>query len=192
MKAIEFKDAASQRVYNSYIARCKRVVKILSVQDQEECLMEVNSYIYEYINDHHEDEMTGLLNILDRLGDPEITLREVVASKKIDQAIKTYNIKYLFQALFLNLRNGVAYILLAFMTVLLVTFPVLIVMKLITPSKTGIWVGPHTFFLGIISGKPDGIREIAGNYFIPIVIVLSILLYLLIITILKAIRKKKP
>lgn len=192
MKAIEFKDPASQRVYNSYIARCKRVVKILSVHDQEECLMEVNSYIYEYINDHHEDEMTGLLNILDRLGDPEITLREVVASKKIDQAIKTYNIKYLFQALFLNLRNGAAYILLAFMTVMLVTFPVLIVMKLITPSKTGIWVGPRTFFLGIVSNKPDGIREIAGNYFIPIVIVLSILLYLLIITILKAIRKKKP
>jgi uncharacterized membrane protein len=192
MKAIEFKDPACQRVYNSYIERCKRVVKILSVQDQEECLMEVNSYIYEYINDHHEDEMTGLLNILDRLGDPEITLREVVASKKIDQAIKTYNIKYLFQALFLNLRNGAAYILLAFMTVLLVTFPVLIVMKLIAPSKTGIWVGPHTFFLGIISNKPDGIREIAGNYFIPIVIVLSILLYLLIITILKALRKKKP
>lgn len=191
MKAIEFKNPASQRVYNSYIERCKRMVKILSIQDQEECLMEVNSYIYEYLNDHHEDEMTGLLNILDRLGDPEITLKEVVASKKIDQAIKTYNIKYLLQALFLNLRNGAAYILLAFMTVLLVTFPVLIIMKLVLPSKTGIWVGPHTFFLGIVDNKPEGIHEVAGNYFIPIVIILSVLLYFLIIYILKAIRKKK-
>ncbi|SFW27875.1 DUF1700 domain-containing protein [Chitinophaga sancti] len=192
MKAIEFKDPASQRVYNNYIARCKRVVKILSEQDQEECLMEINSYIYEFINDHHGDEMTGLLNILDRLGDPEITLKEVVASKKIDQAIKTYNIKHLFQALFLNLRNGVAYVLLAIMTVMLVTFPVLIVMKLIMPAKTGLWVGPYTFFFGIVHNNPAGIHEIAGNFFIPLVIILSILLYFLIITILKAIRKKKP
>jgi len=72
MKAIEFKNPASQRVYNNYINRCKRVVQILSKEDQEECLMEVNSYIYEYITDHREDEMTALLNILDRLGDPEI------------------------------------------------------------------------------------------------------------------------
>lgn len=192
MKAIEFKDPASQRVYNSYIGRCKRVVKILSVQDQEECLMEINSYIYEYMNDHQEDEMTGLLNILERLGEPEITLKEVVAGKKIDQAIKTYNIKYLFQALFLNLRNGVAYILLAFMTMMLVTFPVLIVMELISPEKTGLWVGPRAFFFGIVDSHPEGIREVAGNYFIPLMIVLSILFYFLIISILKAIRKKKP
>ena len=191
MKPIEFKNPASQRVYNSYIERCRRVVKLLSQQDQEECLMEVNSYIYEYVNDHSGDELTALLNILDRIGDPEITLREVVASKKIDQAIKTYNIKYLLQAIFLNLRNGVAYILLAFMTVLLVTFPVLIIMKLVNPSQTGIYVGPHAFFLGI-TDTPEKFHEIAGNYFIPIVIVAGILLYFLIIYILKAIRKKKP
>jgi len=191
MKAIEFKNPASQRVYNSYIERCKRVVRLLSKQDQEECLMEVNSYIYEYINDHTDDEMTALLNILDRIGDPEITLKEVVASKKIDQAIKTFNIKHLLQALFLNLRNGVAYILLAFMTVMLVTFPVLIVMKLINPSQTGIWVGPGAFFLGM-TNQPTRFHEISGHFFIPIVIILGVLLYFLIIYILKAIRKKKP
>lgn len=191
MKAIEFKQPASQRVYNSYIERCKRVVKLLSKQDQEECLMEINSYIYEYINDHSDDEMTALLNILDRIGAPEITLREVVASKKIDQAIRTFNIKYLLQALFLNLRNGVAYILLALMTVLLLTFPVLIVMKLVNPAQTGIWVGPGTFFFGI-TDNPARFHEISGAFFIPIVIILGVLLYFLIIYILKAISKKKP
>lgn len=191
MKAIEFKTPASQRVYSNYINRCKRVVHILSKTDQEECLMEVNSYIYEYITDHREDEMTALLNILDRLGDPEITLKEVVASKKIDQAIKTFNIKYLLQALFLNLRNGIAYILLSIMTIMLVTFPILIVMEMIKPAITGIWVGPHSFFFGV-AVKQEGLREIAGNYFIPIAIVCCVLLYFLIIYILKVIRKKKP
>jgi uncharacterized membrane protein len=191
MKVIEFKNPASQRVYNSYIERCKRVVRLLSQQDQTECLMEVNSYIYEYINDQSGDEMTALLNILDRLGDPEITLKEVVATKKIDQAIKTFNIKYLLQAIFLNIRNGAAYILLAFMTVMLVTFPVLIVMKLINPAQTGIWVGPGTFFFGTTEST-DKFHEISGHFFIPIVIILGVLLYLLIIYILKAIRKKKP
>ena len=101
MKLIQFNDAATQRVYQNYINRCKRVVNILSAEDQEDCLMEVNSYIYEYTqNQRNEPEMTSLLNILERMGDPEITLKEVVAGKKIDQAVKTFNLKHLVQAIF--------------------------------------------------------------------------------------------
>jgi hypothetical protein len=192
MKAIEFSNPASQRVYNNYINRCKRVVHILSKNDQEECLMEVNSYIFEYMQEHRQqDETTTLLNILDRIGDPEITLREVVAGKKIDQAVKTYHIKHLLQALYLNLRNGFAYILLLILTLLLLTFPVLIVVKLIDPVHTGLWTGPRAFFLGI-TDDDNRLTELLGNWFIPVLTITGTLLYFAIINILKALRKKKP
>jgi uncharacterized membrane protein len=192
MKLIEFKNTDTQRIYNDYINRSKRAVKILSDEDQEDCLMEINSYIYEYIqNNPQEQELTAMLNILERLGDPEITLKEVVATKKIDQAVRTFNIKHLMQALLLNLRNGVVYIILFLMVLFGVCFPILIVLKLIYPEKTGLYVGEHTFFFGITTPK-EGVSEILGNWFIPVVILLSVIFYFIIIFLLKLVKTKKP
>ena len=192
MKLIEFKDAATQRVYQNYINRCRRVVEILSAEDQEDCLMEVNSYIYEYTQNHQNDsEMIPLLNILERMGDPEITLKEIVAGKKIDQAVKTFNLKHLVQALFLNLKNGIVYVILAFMTLLLVSFPILIVMEILYPQETGLHVGGRTFIFGITNQREEGVSEVLGDGFIPVVIVLGIAFYFIIIFLLKLIKNKK-
>lgn len=191
MKPIEFKNQASQRVYNDYMNRCKRVIKILSDSDQQECLMEVNSYIYEYVNNHqHEEELTALLNIIERLGAPEVTLKEVVAGKKISQAVRTFNLKHLIQALLLNLRNGIAYIILFIMTLTLLCFPVVIILEIINPVKTGLWVGKGHFVFGQVLPQA-GVNEVLGNFFIPVVILLGILLYFLIIFLLKLVKSKK-
>jgi len=191
MKLIEFKNPDTQRIYNDYINRSKRAVKILSAEDQEDCLMEINSYIYEYIqNNPQEQELTAMLNILERLGDPEITLKEVVATKKIDQAVRTLNAKHLMQALLLNLKNGIVYIILFIMTLLGVCFPILIVMKLIYPESTGLYMGKNTFFFGTME-KKEGISEVLGDWFIPVVILLSVLFYFIIIFLLKLVKNKK-
>jgi uncharacterized membrane protein len=191
MKLIEFKNTDTQRIYSDYINRSKRAVKILSAEDQEDCLMEINSYIYEYIqNNPQEQELTAMLNILERLGDPEITLKEVVAAKKIDQAVRTFNVKHVMQALLLNLKNGVVYIILFIMALLGTCFPILIILKIIYPEATGLYVGENTFFFGIMS-KRDGISEVLGNWFIPVVILLSILFYFIIVFLLKLIKNKK-
>jgi uncharacterized membrane protein len=192
MRPIEFKSSTAQRVYNDYLTRCRRQVNILSEADQEDCLMEVNSYIYEYLQNHqNEDETTALLNILERLGSPDVTLKEVVAAKKIDQAVKTFNLKHLIQALALNVRNGAFYVVLSIMTVLLVSFPVLIILKIMYPDKTGLFVGPGHFFFGIME-KKEGVSEVLGGGFIPVVVVLGFLLYFIIIFLLKLVTNKKP
>lgn len=191
MKLIDFKNKNSQRIYTDYLNRSKQVLRLLSREDQEDSLMELNSYIFEYMQNHQsEDETTALLNILERLGSPEETLKEVVASKKIEQAVKTYNIKHLLVALFLNLRNGVVYVILFILTLLLVCFPILIVLEILYPEKTGLFVGPRTFFFGITFPQPD-VNEILGNAFIPVVILLGVIFYFLIIFLLKLVKNKK-
>jgi uncharacterized membrane protein len=191
MKAITFKHDTSQRIYNDYIGRCRRVISILSATDQEDCLMEVNSYIHEYIQNHQEDnETTALLNILDRLGSPETTLKEVVAAKKIDQAVKTFNLKHLVQALLLNLRNGIVYIILFLMTIFLISFPIAIVMELLYPKKTGLFVGKGHFFLGMIDEKLN-VPEVLGNWFIPVIILAGLIFYFIIIFLLRIVKNKK-
>ncbi|MCU0326508.1 MAG: hypothetical protein MUF45_14850 [Spirosomaceae bacterium] len=124
------------------------------------------------------------------MGSPEETLKEVVATKKIEQAVKTYNIKHLLVALFLNLSNGVVYVFLFILTLLLVCFPVLIVLEILYPDQTGLFVGSRTFFFGMIALRP-GIHEVLGNAFIPVVLTLGVIFYFFIIFLLKFIKHKK-
>lgn len=192
MKLIEFTNANAKRIYSDYIDRSKRVLRILSENDREDCLMELNSYIYEYLQNHHtEDETTALLNILERLGAPEITLKEVVAARKIDQAVKTFNLRHLIEALLLNLRNGVVYVILFILTLLLLCFPVLAVMELFHPDQTGLFIGEGAFFFGTQSGASVN-REVLGHAFIPVVALLGTASYFLIIFLLKLVKKNRP
>jgi len=192
MKLIEFTNTNAKRIYSDYIDRSKRVLRILSENDREDCLMELNSYIYEYLQNHRaEDETTALLNILERLGAPEITLKEVAAARKIDQAVKTFNLRHLIEALLLNLRNGVVYVILFILTLLLLCFPVLIVMELLYPDRTGLFIGEDAFFFGAQSGASDN-REVLGHAFIPVVVLLGAASYFLIIFLLKLVKKNRP
>lgn len=192
MKLIEFNDTNARRIYTDYINRSKRVLHILSEHDREDCLMELNSYIYEYLQNHRaEDETTALLNILERLGAPEITLKEVVAARKIDQAVKTFNLRHLIEALLLNLRNGVVYVILFILTLLLLCFPVLVVMELLYPDRTGLFIGGGSFFFGATADALDN-REVLGHAFIPVVVLLGGASYFLIIFLLKLVKKNRP
>ncbi|MBL0144395.1 MAG: hypothetical protein IPP48_00065 [Chitinophagaceae bacterium] len=131
-----------------------------------------------------------MLNVIDRLGLPEETLKEYVASKKITQAIKSLNPKILLQALFLNIRNGFIYIFLSLLFILLICFPILIILKIIYPKTVGCFVGKGTFYLGINNGQSN-YTEVLGNGFIPILILVAGILYFSIIVILKLIKQKK-
>lgn len=191
MKLIEFKTNSAQRIYNDYILRCKKTIKTLSESDKEECLLEINSHIYEYIQDHADrDELENLLNVLERLGLPEETLKEYVAAKKIDQAVKTLNPKHLIQALYLNIRNGLIYIFLSILGLFFCCFLLLIVFKIIYPENVGLFTGQGTFMLGHTT-SPEKMNEVLGYWFIPAMILASALLYFIIVFILKILKKQK-
>jgi uncharacterized membrane protein len=142
MKPIQFTDNSCQRVYDAYMLRCKRATRILSAPDSEEVMMEINSHIFEYMSEHPASpEMKTLLDILDRLGAPEDTLRDLVADKKVKQATTTYSPLHVLQALALNIGNGFIYILLSLLVLLLITFPVLAVLKIVVPDNVGFFTG---------------------------------------------------
>lgn len=185
MKPITFNDNSVQRVYNDYINRCSNFLKGLPEADKEESLMEINSYIFEYLEANKEvDQLTSLLNIIERLGAPEETLKEFVASKKVKQAVKTFNPLFLVQALYLNLKNGFIYSVLSILFLIIFILPILIILKLIYPKSVGCFVGDHSFYLGIINEQANTV-EILGNWFIPVIILVCLILYYVIILILK-------
>lgn len=192
MKLISFKDSSSQRVYNNYIERCKKVVKILSEQDREECLLEINSHIYEYVwANETGNEMQRLLDVLDRLGNPEETLKEVVAAKKIRQARKTFNPKHLFQALLLNVGNGLIYTVLFVLFLVLACFPVLMVLKVIYPDNVGLFISTNGFNgFGYLSNVNNA-NELLGNWFILVTAIIMAGLYFVVVFLLNGLKRLK-
>lgn len=131
MKLIEFENKNTREVYNDYIRRIERTTKSLSEKDREDVLMELNSYIYEYVQENRgKDEMANLLEIIKRIGAPEEVLPPVIADKKMEQATRTFNPKHVFKALVLNITNGFSFVIFSVLYLLLFCFGFLAVAKI--------------------------------------------------------------
>jgi len=191
MKNIEFKNAVAQHIYSDYFKRVEKNLKPLSEKDKAEFLMEINSHIFEAMHAFSEEnESENLLTILNKLGDPEDYLKAVVADKKLNEAVRTFNPRTVFQALVLNFKRGIIYSMFALMYLLLFTFVFLIIAKIIWPANTGLFYMNQQFHsLGFISNGHE-MDEVLGFWFIPLVALVTVLFYLLI-TVLFRLTKKK-
>ncbi len=188
MKPIVFKQTASQKIYDDYINRIKRMLSDLPNEDRLDVLMEFNSHIYESTDKSSEtSEVDDLMDVLEKLGSPEIVLVPLKAEKKLDQATRTFNPLHVFKAILWNIGNGISYIVFACLYLLLAGFVFCIFSKIWNPSEVGMFFKDGVLQnIGMYSGAAgDGVYEVLGNWFIPVMIVISILWYLLITMLLK-------
>lgn len=190
MKNIEFKNSLTQHIYNDYFKRVDKNIKLLSEKDKVEFLMEINSHIFEAMNAFSdENESENLLNVLNKLGEPEDYLKAIVADKKLNEAARTFNPKTVFQALVLNFKRGIVYSMFAVMYLFLFVFVFLIFMKIILPLKTGLFYMNGQFqAFGFVRNGND-LDEILDFWFIPLVALAAILFYLLITLLFRLIKK---
>jgi hypothetical protein len=185
---IKFSQEASKRVYNDYMKRVKKATSSLSKQNQDDIYMEFNSHIFEAIQQKSGiNEIDLLLDILEKLGIPEEVLKPFVADKKLEQATKTFNPIHVFKALVLNFTNGISYIIFFILYLFLFGFVFLIGAKIVNPAEVGLYSRDASFFvLGISSeAKQSGVSELLGNWFIPVMLVLTVAFYFLITLLLK-------
>lgn len=185
---IKFNQEASKRVYNDYLKRVKKATTSLSKESQDDIYMEINSHIFEAIQQNGKtNEIDALLDILEKLGAPEEVLKPLVADKKLEQATKTFNPIHIFKALVLNLTNGVSYMIFFFLYLLLLGFVFLIFAKIIHPAEVGLFYKNASFTVLGMSSETNqaGVREVLGNWFIPAMLFLVVLFYMLITLMLK-------
>ena len=192
-KKIELKDKNAQRVYDNYINSLKNVLKPILDSDKEEILMEFNSHIYEHIqNNKSKLEIDNLLNTIEKLGSPEEVLKPLIADKLLERATKSFNPLQILKALLLNLTNGVSYIIFFLLYLSLGTFIFLIFAKLFI-SNVGMYFKEGKFrAIGFFKGSSE-YQEVLGYWFIPVMILLTVTLFIIITLLLKfkkAISKK--
>jgi uncharacterized membrane protein len=191
MKRIIFTKPTSQKIYDDYFKRVSRCIGILSVDDQHEILMELNSHVYEATHTAlPENEIDVLVDALEKLGAPEEVLQPAIAYKKAKQATRTFNPKHILQALYLNIFNGIGYFIIALVYLFIIAFGSLVVLKLIYPANTGFFVGAGHFFAGYTTRLPAGVNELLGNWFIITVILLMILFYFLNTLLFRLLKRK--
>jgi hypothetical protein len=185
---IKFNQDASKRVYKDYMNRVIKVTNSLSKKNQDDIYMEFNSHIFEAMQYKKEaNEIDVLLDVLEKLGTPEIVLKPLIADKKLEQATKTFNPIHVFKALVLNFTNGISYIVFFILYLLLFGFVFLIFAKITYPSKVGMFYKDSSFMvLGIAeNAKQNGITELLGNWFIPVMLLAIFTFYMLITLLLK-------
>jgi uncharacterized membrane protein len=188
IEPIKFSQEASKRVYNDYMKRVKKATDSLSKQNQDDIYMEFNSHIFEAIQHKNGvNEIDLLLDILDKLGIPEEVLKPLVADKKLEQATKTFNPIHVFKALFLNLTNGITYIIFFILYLFLFGFVFLIFAKIVNPTEVGFFYKNTSFWvLGISKNThAHGVTELLGNWFIPVMLLSMVVFYLLLTLLLK-------
>jgi len=191
MKELQFKDSESQKMYTDYMNRVKKAIKILSIEDQKELLMEMNSHIFEGMQRNSDSTEPEALNtIIKKLGDPGNVLKPEVAERKLKQATNSFNPKYVIQALFLNLKNGLIYGIFGLLYLFLACFGLLIFTKIIKPTKTGLFYIDEKFHSFGFIADTSGTKEVLGHWFIPLILATILLLYFLITLLFRLTRKQ--
>ncbi|TWJ01434.1 putative membrane protein [Mucilaginibacter frigoritolerans] len=192
MKKLNFTTPTAQKIYDDYFNRVTRCTRTLPLNDQLEIMMEVNSHIYEATqNTTPQTEVEVLVNALQNFGAPEEVLQPLVADKKVKQATRTFNPRHIIQALYLNISNGIGFVLVAILYLSITAFGILIIAKLIYPNHTGLFIGNgHLFAFGFISDLPNNAAELLGNWFIPVVAILIVIFYFLNTLLFRLLKRK--
>ncbi|MCK5538001.1 MAG: hypothetical protein KAI79_14340 [Bacteroidales bacterium] len=184
-KRIDFEDKNAQRVYDNYIKSLRNVLKPILDEDRQEVLMEFNSHIYECIqNNKSKSELNELLNAIDKLGSPEEVLKPLIADKLLEKATKSFNPIHIFKALSLNIANGVSYIIF-FLLYLSLGFFVFFIFAKLFNSNVGMYFKEGEFkVLGLVN-ETSAYQEVLGYWFIPVMILATVILYFIITLLLK-------
>lgn len=165
--------------------RVRNSIKGLNKENQNETLLEINSHIYEAFISSGKGELESILDATENLGNPEVFLKELVAEKSLDEAAATFHPLKIFKALLLNLSNGFSYVLFFILYLFLFAFIGLIVMEIFMPDRVGIFYKPdRVFVIGMTTSQYEK-YEVTGAWFIPLMIVSTIVSYLLITLLLK-------
>lgn len=188
----------ARKILTLYDKRVLQIIKPLSKQDQQDIKMELDSHVYESMLRYpKEDEVTTLIYALEKLGEPELFLTDVVAERKLAQAGKSFNPVHIASALALNIGKGfiktVLFIIIALLYITSFAFAALAILKPFFPDKIGLFVNEQNrlFAIGWLESGDKMKHEVLGAWFTPVFIPVAIIIYVVTTVLLKYTHKKR-
>jgi len=190
-----FTDPNSIRIWENYFKRVRRIIRVMDGDTRQETELEIQDHLYQGFQESEaEDEVSRLLGAIDRLGEPEEFLRQVVSEKFLKKGTRTFSPRNLILGLFFGMWGGLRQIIggMIFGVGYLLTFLLGLTsfVKIILPSKLGLFVWPDGSWIFGMAKDTAGAQEILGYWIIPLSLTLTILLYLVLTLLLKITMKK--
>ncbi len=188
MKRNNFINDESYNIYHSYIQNVKKAASVLSNNDVNDILNEIDSHIYESFIDNNDiqSEKDRIEIVLRKLGTPESYLKPIIAERKLKKAVNKYNIWGILKGIWSVVLAGSKYALLSIMYFFILTGGIIIIAKILYPNKTGLFVSDGDFVaLGFTSDINSEAVELLGYWLIPIMILAILFFYFAMTFILK-------
>ncbi len=193
---LEFKEKISERIWKNYFKRVNRTLKSVPAKQREEMILELQGHLYEsFQNDNSPNEADGILNSIEKMGDPEDYLRPVAAEKLLSNASKSFNPKDIFFGLVCNFCISVKKALFAcFFSIgylFLTVIAIMTVFKIFFPDNIGVFKKPSgSYTIGIIYDSTL-YTDVFGYWIIPAGLILSVVLYFILTKSLKLMTGKR-
>jgi len=172
--------------YIAYMERVRKLIDKLPSKDQQEIQREISSHIYESVIKY---PLMPVSEALQNLGEPHTYLPEWIVTQSIETASNTFDpiriIKQLLLGITRHSAHGFKYVLFTILYLLTFAFGSLCILKVISPSHTGLLIYPQGFTFGYNSDIFNA-HEVLGFWFIPICVFITVLFYMVITLLLKA------
>lgn len=175
-------DPNAARIWRDYFARVETMLQPLDADQRLETVRELKSHVFEHLQQlEGQNEVSNLLDAIEKLGQPEEFLKPVVAGKLLDAATRSYNPRKLFSGLMykrrLSLGHAVLSLLFAIGYFFLFLFLLIAVFKIPFPDSVGLFQsGPGDYVLGI-PGNTTGMTDLLGLWTVPVALLITGILY---------------
>lgn len=163
---------------DAYVKRVSVGLKDMSESQRQEIVAEIRSHLAERARQLAEQGVpeAGQAAIA-AMGDADELARQfarTASAERVSRSIAPWVLLRAASLAFTGAKGVLTFLLgiVGYATAL--AFSLAAILKVIMPSKVGLWVGPHLFVWGVTPHTP-GRHELAGEYFIPVSVALAFL-----------------
>ena len=195
MKAEDFfNNTLTKKIWHQYDKRLQFILRRINRKEKEELLLEIKSHILESFRQNPAElEEERLLNAIDRLGEPEIFLRPLIADKYLSRASRTLNPKDVIKGLYFSFITGIKKAIISFFLgfgyIVVSVLALTAVLKPFFPNYVGLLLFNDGSMTAGIAFNSSGVKiDYLGYWYIPVAAGLAILIYIALTKHLRKVR----
>ncbi|MCK5148065.1 hypothetical protein KAR48_15015 [bacterium] len=179
-----FSDPLSQKLWDGYFNRVKRIMRRTPYNIREEMLHELQGHLAESISESRaQREPDCVQEAIERLGDPEDYLKPMITERLLDHASGNYSLRSVILAFIYSFSSGLSRFIISLILSLgyitAFTLGLTGIANIFIPDKAGLFISPNEFpSLGIINNPSLYGTDILGFWFTPLSIIIAILMYM--------------
>ncbi len=192
-----FKNTITKKIWDQYDQRLQHILRRTDKEEKKELLLEIKSHLLEsFKQDPAESEEEKLLNAIDRLGEPEIFLRPLIADRYMTRASRTLSPKDVARGLYFSLFTGFKKAVISFLLglgyILAFILAAMAVFKPFFPNHVGVLLFNDGSFIAGLSINSSGVKtDYLGYWIIPLSAALAVLIYIGLTKYLHKVRRSR-